>query len=59
MGNSILIDTLLRVIESLKVGKRLPEAQFSNMSLAPKSQKSVYGMFKKTESKPGDTESAS
>ena len=38
-----------RVLESIKAGKRLPEAQFSNMSIAPKGQKSVYGMFKKTE----------
>ena len=43
---------VIRVIESLKAGKRLPEAQFSNMSLAPKNQKSVYGMFKKTDPNP-------
>ncbi len=47
-----------RVLESLKAGKRLPEAQFSNMSLAPKNQKSVYGMFKKTNSKSEETISA-
>ncbi|KAL9048753.1 MAG: hypothetical protein Q9206_005866 [Seirophora lacunosa] len=35
------------VLESLKAGKRLPEAQFSNLTLAPKGQKSVYGMFSK------------
>ncbi|KAL8727905.1 MAG: hypothetical protein Q9181_005539 [Wetmoreana brouardii] len=35
------------VLESLKAGKRLPEAQFSNMTLAAKGQKSVYGMFSK------------
>ncbi|KAL8672117.1 MAG: hypothetical protein Q9168_003423, partial [Polycauliona sp. 1 TL-2023] len=35
------------VLESLKAGKRLPEAQFSNITLAAKGQKSVYGMFAK------------
>ena len=46
-----------RVIESIKARKRLPEAQFSNLSIAPKGQKSVYGMFKKQESAAeGETE---
>lgn len=36
-----------RVLESLKAGRRLPEAQFSNITLAAKGQKSVYGMFAK------------
>ena len=45
------IDGLSRALESIKAGKRLPEAQFSNMSTAPKSQKSVYGMFQKADSK--------
>ncbi|KAI4168814.1 MAG: hypothetical protein LQ346_009031, partial [Caloplaca aetnensis] len=35
------------VLESLKAGKRLPEAQFTNLTLAAKGQKSVYGMFSK------------
>ncbi|KAI4248607.1 MAG: hypothetical protein LQ352_005888 [Teloschistes flavicans] len=35
------------VLESLKVGKRLPEARFSNITLAAKGQKSVYVMFSK------------
>lgn len=39
-----------RVLESIKAGKRLPEAQFSTMRIAAKGQKSVYGMFKRTES---------
>jgi len=38
---------LYRVLESIKAGKRLPEARFSNMSIAPKGQKSVYGIFKR------------
>ncbi|KAL8710859.1 MAG: hypothetical protein Q9220_004662 [cf. Caloplaca sp. 1 TL-2023] len=33
------------VLESLKAGKRLPETRFSNLTLAAKGQKSVYGMF--------------
>lgn len=39
-----------RVIESLKIGKRLPEAQFANLKVAHKGQQSIYGMFKKTDS---------
>ena len=35
------------VIESLKVGKRLPEARFESLSIAPTGVKSVYGMFQK------------
>lgn len=34
------------VLESIKAGKRLPEAQFSNLKTAAKSQQSVYGIFK-------------
>ena len=45
------IDGAIRVLESIKAGKRLPEAQFSNMAIAPKSQKSVYGMFQKADSR--------
>lgn len=52
------LTVISRVLESLKAGKRLPEAQFSNMSLAPKNQKSVYGMFKKADSKSEETISA-
>ncbi|KAL2073678.1 hypothetical protein VTL71DRAFT_11004 [Oculimacula yallundae] len=36
------------VLESLKAGKRLSETSFSNLKVAPKGQKSVYGMFKRT-----------
>lgn len=39
-----------RVLESLKAGKRLPEASFSNLSVAPKGQSSVFSMLKKTSS---------
>ncbi|KAE9377927.1 hypothetical protein N431DRAFT_435100 [Stipitochalara longipes BDJ] len=38
------------VLESLKLGKRLPEAQFTNLKVAAKGQQSVYGMFKKANS---------
>lgn len=39
-----------RVLKSIKAGKRLPEAPFAPMRMAAKGQKSVYGMFKRTES---------
>lgn len=38
------------VLESIKVGKRLPETQYTNLKVAPKGQQSVYGMFKKSNS---------
>lgn len=34
----------------MKAGKRLPEAQFSNLKIAAKGQQSVYGMFKMSSS---------
>lgn len=37
-----------RVLESLKAGKRLSETTFSILKVAPKGQKNVYGMFKKS-----------
>lgn len=39
--------TFGRVIESIKAGKRLSEAQFSNLKVAAKGQQTVYDMFKK------------
>ncbi|KAJ4396255.1 hypothetical protein N0V93_000474 [Gnomoniopsis smithogilvyi] len=36
------------VLESLKAGRRLPEAKFSNLKVASKGQPSVYGAFKST-----------
>ncbi|KAI1459270.1 hypothetical protein F4805DRAFT_422145 [Annulohypoxylon moriforme] len=33
------------VIESIKAGKRLPEAKFSNLKIASKGQQSVYGLY--------------
>lgn len=36
-----------RVLECIKVGKRVPEARFSNLSTAPVGVKSVLGMFEK------------
>lgn len=38
---------LFRVLESLKAGKRLPEARFANMRVAPSGQGSVYAAFAK------------
>lgn len=34
-----------RVLESLKAGRRLPEAGFSNLKMAPSGQSSVYGLY--------------
>lgn len=39
-----------RVLESIKAGIRLPEAQFLAVKIAAKGQKSVYGMLKRVES---------
>lgn len=38
---------LFRVLESLKVGKRLAEARFANTRVAPSGQGSVYAAFAK------------
>ncbi|KAM0239718.1 hypothetical protein ACHAPO_002689 [Fusarium lateritium] len=38
------------ILESLKAGKRLPEARFSNTKMAPKAQGSVYSLFSKQSS---------
>ncbi|KAL6907108.1 hypothetical protein GGI43DRAFT_380624 [Trichoderma evansii] len=35
------------VLESLKEGKRLPEARFSHLKIAAKAQNSVYGLYSK------------
>ncbi|KAI1389766.1 uncharacterized protein F4822DRAFT_212658 [Hypoxylon trugodes] len=37
------------VLESIKAGKRLPEARFSNLKVASKGQQSVYGLYPKAE----------
>ena len=34
-----------RVLESIKAGRRLPEARFANLKVAPRGQQSVYGAF--------------
>lgn len=36
-----------RVLESLKAGRRLPEARFGNLKVASKGQPSVYRVFSK------------
>jgi len=36
-----------RVLESLKAGKRLPEARFANLKVAARGQLSVLGVFSK------------
>ena len=42
-----------RALQSLQSGKRLPEAQFANLKVAAKGQRSVYGMFRKSSSMKG------
>ena len=38
---------VVRVLECIRTGKRVPEARFSNLSTAPVGVKSVLGMFEK------------
>lgn len=38
------------VLESLKAGRRLPEARFGNLKVAPKGQPSAYGAFSSSSS---------
>ncbi|KAI3398203.1 hypothetical protein diail_9680 [Diaporthe ilicicola] len=38
------------VIESVKAGRRLPEARFANLKVASRAQPSVYGAFSKADS---------
>ncbi|KAF4439834.1 DNA repair protein REV1 [Fusarium austroafricanum] len=40
----------VKILESLKAGKRLPEARFSDIKVAPKAQSSVYNLFSKQSS---------
>ncbi|KKA26583.1 hypothetical protein TD95_003964 [Thielaviopsis punctulata] len=47
-GRSVRYVSVDWVLDSLKAGKRLPEAQFSGVKVAQKQQKSVYGMFKQS-----------
>lgn len=42
---SLTADDNDRVLESIKAGKRLPEARFANLKVASKGQQSVYGLF--------------
>lgn len=41
-----------RVLESLKAGRRLPEARFGNLKVATKAQPSVYSAFAKRAAAP-------
>ena len=34
------------VLESIKAGKRLPEARFANLHTAPRGQRTIHGLFK-------------
>lgn len=41
-----------RVLESIKAGKRLPEARFANLKIAAKGQQSVLSVFSKNKPPP-------
>jgi hypothetical protein len=43
--NYTLSTDMPRVLESIKAGKRLPEARFANVKVASRRQQSVYGAF--------------
>ena len=43
-----------RVLESIKAGRRLSEAGFADLKIAPRGQRSVYGMFKKIDTEAED-----
>ncbi|KAK7952237.1 uncharacterized protein PG986_007965 [Apiospora aurea] len=43
------------VLESIRAGKRLPEARFSNVKVASKDQQSVFGLYSKPASLPAAT----
>ena len=45
-GNGVKYVGVEWVLESVKAGKRLGEAGFSNLSTAPAGVRSVYGIFK-------------
>ena len=49
-GKGVKYVTAHWVLESIKAGKRLPEAQFSGLNLNPKGSKGVYGMLQKARS---------
>jgi hypothetical protein len=41
---------LVRVLESIKAGRRLPETPFTNLKVAARGEQSVYSMFKQSSS---------
>ncbi|KAK3680541.1 hypothetical protein B0T22DRAFT_485933 [Podospora appendiculata] len=46
------------ILESIKAGKRLPEARFANLKVAAKGQQSVLGAFSKVKNTGGSTQQA-
>ncbi|KAL8418039.1 hypothetical protein RB594_001592 [Gaeumannomyces avenae] len=42
----------IKVLESVKAGRRLPEAGFSSLKIAPSGQQSVYGAFSRAATSP-------
>ncbi|KAL1865103.1 hypothetical protein VTK73DRAFT_5494 [Phialemonium thermophilum] len=52
LGNSVKYVGVEWVLESIKAGKRLPEARFANLKLASRGQQSVYSNFAKAAASP-------
>ncbi|KAL8393070.1 hypothetical protein RB595_003029 [Gaeumannomyces hyphopodioides] len=46
------------VLESVKAGRRLPEAGFSSLKIAPSGQQSVYGAFSRAATRPAPAAAA-
>ena len=53
-GKGVKFVSVEWVIESVKVGKRLSEARFQGVNIAPKGVESVYGLFSKKEKEKED-----
>ncbi|KAI1306228.1 BRCA1 C terminus domain-containing protein [Xylaria venustula] len=48
-GPAVKFVSVQWVLESIKAGKRLPEARFADLKIASKSQQSVYGLYSRRE----------
>lgn len=49
LADQLTIRLQPRVLESIKAGKRLPEARFANLKIAARGQQSVLGSFSKAD----------
>lgn len=48
--SEVELTDICRVLESIKVGRRLPESRFAPLRLAQKSQSSVFAMLNRSTS---------